>query len=80
MTSSIPHVSLLGLVLFNTFNNDMDSRMECTLSKFEDDTKLCGEAHTQGTGCHSERPRQAVGPGEPHEVQQMQVQGLALGL
>ena len=42
MTSSIPHVSLLGLVLFNTFNNDMDSGVESTLSKFTDDTKLCG--------------------------------------
>ena len=36
----------------------------------------------KGMGCHPERPRQAqtVGPGEAHEVQQIEVQGLAPGL
>lgn len=34
-----------------------------------------------GTRCHPERSRQtlAVGPGEPHETQQGQVQGLSPG-
>ena len=42
VTSSVPLGSVMGLTLFNIFISVTDSAIECTLSKFVDDTNLCG--------------------------------------
>lgn len=57
--------------------SDIDSGVECALGKFADGTKLRGAINTL-KGWDANQTGWAAGPGEPREVQYIQVQGLHL--
>lgn len=78
-TSNKWHPSMVhaGLILFNIFINDVDSRIECNLSKFTDNIKPSGTTDMLERRDAIQRDLDRLGElglCNSHEVQQGQVQ------
>ena len=46
VSSDVPQLLILGLVLPNIFTDDMDEGIECIFSEYTDDLRLGGVADT----------------------------------
>ena len=79
----VPQKALLGPVLFNIFNKDINEGIECIFNRSADNTKLSGTVEiTEGrdvTQRDLDKP-QKMGPCKPKMIQQSQVQSDELRL